>query len=444
MKKKILVLILGLINYSLIGQITNENNEQPLEVKQPEILTIGIGTGYNSFFGDFLKSENITPLTNIRSSYFFTLEKRLGNLVGIQLLGSKGILSDNERSTSILNNRNFESQLLQVGANLILHFDNDVIINRKSPFSPYVSAGFSFLKFDSSSDIEDENGNQYYYWENGTIQNIAQNDTVQGETLYRDYTYETLLEDSLEYSRNTFSIPLTLGFKWKLSNNIQGRIFGTYNLTMTDWIDNISANDDNDKYAFIGFSLHYTFRKPDLEEKNKYRDVKFKDLSKSDEDADGVIDVNDICHHTPANVKVNEKGCPLDDDNDGVPNYIDQEPNTKSSVHVDELGRELTDSLIYNRIFIRDSIETERTIIYSDSTDTGQIFNLLDKDEFNDKDEKIIKTKLSELLFPADLDENGLLSKNEINLAINSFFEGKNDYTVTMIYDLIDYYFDQY
>ncbi len=443
MKKTILLILIGLLNYNFKGQ-NNEVNLESIESKQPEILTLGLGTGFNSFFGDFVKGDHISPLTNIRSSFSFSIEKRMGNLIGLQLMGSKGILSDNERSTSIELNRNFESQIMQIGANVLLHLDNDMIINRNSPFSPYFSIGFNYLKFDSYADYYDGQDRKYFYWNNGQIWNIQQGDTSSNsEQINRDYTYETLLEDSItEYNRSTFAVPLTLGFKWKLSNNLQARLMGTYNLTFSDWIDNVSENDNNDKYVYIGLSINYIFRKPDMEEKEKYKDVNLKEFSHFDEDKDGVEDINDICHHTPEGVKVDKDGCPLDDDVDGVPNYIDLEKNTKPSAHVDEYGRELTDSIIQKRIFLRDSIEIERKKVFSDSTSTGKVFKILEKSN-SDNNEESIRFELSELLKPVDIDENGLISKEEIDMAINSFFEGTNNFTVNKLYDIIDYYFDQ-
>ena len=152
--------------------------------------------------------------------------------------------------------------------------------------------------------------------------------------------------------------------------------------------------------------------------------------------------MNDICHHTPNGVEVNKVGCPLDDDKDGVPNYVDLEKNTNPSVNVDEFGREITDSIIEKRIFLRDSIEIERRKVFSDSTSTGKVFEILEKSNTVDN-EQSIKMELTELLKPVDIDENGLISKEEINIAINSFFEGTNNFTVSRLYDIIDYYFDQ-
>ena len=54
-----------------------------------------------------------------------------------------------------------------------------------------------------------------------------------------------------------------------------------------------------------------------------------------------------------------------------------------------------------------------------------------------------IKKELIALLSPADSNKDGRLSKDEITLAINSFFDGNDNFTVEKLYDLIDYYFDQ-
>ena len=224
---------------------------------------------------------------------------------------------------------------------------------------------------------------------------------------------------------------------------IFGRIFGTYNLALTDWIDNASENDNNDKFAFIGFSINYKFRKANKAEKEKYKDVDLKMLNSADQDNDGVEDLNDNCSQTPNGVKVDEKGCPVDDDFDGVPNYLDQQLNTPKGANVDELGREITDSLINDRIFLRDSIETETNKVFSDTTETGSILKGLNRIENDNSIEPEIKKELIALLSPADSNKDGRLSKDEITLAINSFFDGNDNFTVENLYDLIDYYFDQ-
>ena len=46
-----------------------------------------------------------------------------------------------------------------------------------------------------------------------------------------------------------------------------------------------------------------------------------------DADGDGVTDLSDKCPGTPAGVKVDATGCPIDTDGDGVPDYQDRCPN---------------------------------------------------------------------------------------------------------------------
>jgi OmpA-OmpF porin, OOP family len=57
-----------------------------------------------------------------------------------------------------------------------------------------------------------------------------------------------------------------------------------------------------------------------------------------DADNDGVADINDKCPGTPAGVKVDSKGCPLDTDGDGVADYLDKCPGTPANVKVDANG----------------------------------------------------------------------------------------------------------
>jgi outer membrane protein OmpA-like peptidoglycan-associated protein len=57
-----------------------------------------------------------------------------------------------------------------------------------------------------------------------------------------------------------------------------------------------------------------------------------------DSDNDGVADNDDKCPNTPAGVKVDASGCPVDSDGDKVPDYLDKCPNTPAGVQVDANG----------------------------------------------------------------------------------------------------------
>jgi hypothetical protein len=82
----------------------------------------------------------------------------------------------------------------------------------------------AFIHFDSKTDLKDANGNEYYYWSNGSIKNIAEDSEManQAVDLQRDYSFETDLRkqdnDGLgKYDLFTFSIPVSLGLDFKMA-----------------------------------------------------------------------------------------------------------------------------------------------------------------------------------------------------------------------------------
>lgn len=432
MKKGLLILALF---------IAGKGFSQYQESELPDVLTVGVGAGFTSFIGDLTLESSVSKFSNIRPTYYFNLERRFGQVIGVQIDGLYGKLAANERSKVIANNRNFESPLLQVGANLVFHFDNDVLIHKQSPFSPYVSAGFAYLKFDPYGDLKDKNGVDYNYWDNGTIWDVSQNDTTgMGTQIYRDYTYETQLKDSVEnYQRSSFSIPLTFGLKWKFTPRIQGRIFGSYNITLTDWIDNVNDNGKKDKFIYAGFSLHYVIKQKD----HTYDDVDFGEIENSDKDGDGVLDINDFCQNTPTGIQVDANGCALDADKDGVPDYMDKEPDTKPGVVVDEEGRELTDELLAERVAAKEKLVEERKQSFSEDASQKKLDEISNEIEKNAGKNGSNSSNIPLELQDADLDGNGIISSKEISKAIDGFFDGSNNFSVRILHDLIDYFFEQ-
>lgn len=328
---------------------------QESDSMSPEIFTIGIGTQLNSFFGDIKNQKTSSAFTNSRAAWSIDIEKRLSKIFGIQLEYVNGKLSDNYRSIHLNENKNFESSFHKIGTNIILNFDN--YLENKGNFSPYVAFGAGLFSFNSKGDLKDKNGNPY---DSASI-------------FYRDYSYETVLEnDTIEYKNSTLTAPITFGFKWKESRYLQGRIYASYDFIFSDWVDNLKLNDNNDHYLSLGFTFNYAIHRKNNTKKEKL-DIDWYKFDHTDEDKDGVIDINDKCHHTGKNIEVDIVGCPLDTDKDGVPDHLDLEPKTKNISHVDEFGRELTDSLIFERLHHEDSIEIEKNQMFSDTTENDEM-----------------------------------------------------------------------
>ncbi len=407
-----------------------------------ELVTLGAGAGFSSFIGDMGTKGESTLLANVRSMFYANFERRFGKVLGAQLNASFGKLSYNERSNDVQKNRNFESNTMQLGANLVLHFDNDVIFKRETPFAPYISAGFHYLTFDSYTDLKDKDGTEYQYWSDGTINDISEEnkDALESTILYRDYEYETQLKDSsVNYNRNSFAIPLTLGLKWKITPRFNGRVFGTYNIILSDWVDNISENGDNDKNINVGFGLHYVLKIKDKERRHLYDDVDFEALSNSDSDKDGIGDAADKCQGTPNGIEVNGFGCPLDKDKDGVADYLDKEEDTKKGAIVDEQGRTLTDEMIAKRQEEKIALVTERNISFSEEATGATLDKIFEEIQTSDYEGGKIPSHLVE----ADTNNDGLISPVEVSNAMDAFFDGNSSLSVAGIHELIDYFFEQ-
>lgn len=413
-----------------------------------DVITVGAGAGFITFFGDLAKDNDLANYTNIKAGYTFNAEHRFGSVFGAQIDGLYGTIAYNEISRDVTKHRNFESTLLSISAKAVFHLDNDIIIHRKSPFSPYIAFGVGYTKFDPMGDLKDENGNDYHYWVDGTIRDIDENDITAptANIIYRDYTYETTLTDSItNYKRGTLTFPLTFGIKLKISPRIQGRIFANYNITQSDFLDNVSENDNNDKFLYTGFTLHFVIRKKDPDAVN-YDDVDFGALKSDDNDGDGVKDTDDFCQGTPKGVEVSENGCPLDSDHDGVADYMDDELTTESGALVNEHGVTMTDELLAQRHKERqDSLVTERVETFHDAPSMRTLRDIESNIQNVDRPEvgTVEKLPIPEQLKEADADQNGFISADEISLAIDGFFEGTNDFTVKKLHDLIDFFFEQ-
>ncbi|MVN78638.1 OmpA family protein [Hymenobacter sp. HMF4947] len=103
------------------------------------------------------------------------------------------------------------------------------------------------------------------------------------------------------------------GIRFRLSSVVSLDIQTSQHYPLTDRIDNVSNSNDKLYDRFLVHSAGLTFA-----------------LGKAkDTDGDGVSDNKDKCPDTPAGVKVDATGCPLDTDGDGVADYQDKCPDVK-------------------------------------------------------------------------------------------------------------------
>ena len=412
-------------------------------VKEKQLPSLAIGVGILSFNGDIGNGSNLSSLSRIRAGYNLTIEQRLGKYLGVSLNGVYGKLSDSERTKN--RNLNFESVIMQGDLNLILHFDNDLILSRTSVFAPYLFAGIGYLKFDPHGDLTDKNNIKYNYWSDGTIHDLAESDPIASTSnlLQRDYTCETQLVDSVNtYQRGTLAIPIGGGFNLKLQHNLSVNIGATYYLSLSDWIDNFK-DGKNDKYIFANVSVQYNFGKEKDNSDPIYNNVDFSVLDKLDNDGDGVNDSDDKCPGTPKEVKVNGRGCPDDNDEDGVPDYKDKELLTQKDALVDERGITITDKMMADSQNQFDSLATERSELFNENPSLSYLKDVEAKSTEARKSNPRAGSTIPYALRTADRNNDGFISADEITSAIDMFFEGDSNFTVERLNDLIDFFFEQ-
>jgi outer membrane protein OmpA-like peptidoglycan-associated protein len=110
-----------------------------------------------------------------------------------------------------------------------------------------------------------------------------------------------------------FFVPFGAGIRYKINELFNVQLQETFMYTDHDTRD-YEARSNNDSYLMHSLSLTMNFGK-----------VK-------DSDNDGVSDKKDKCPNTPAGVKVDMNGCPLDRDGDGILDADDKCPDVKGTI----------------------------------------------------------------------------------------------------------------
>ncbi len=402
--------------------------------------SVRLGAGMMSYFGNVGTPTRVVPnsFADTRAGFNLNIEERLSNIFAVSIDGLYGHLSGNEHSAT--DNLNFETKVIHAGINLVLPFDNGIIMKQgKYNLIPFVSIGLGYMTFQPYGDLTDSQGRPYYYWTDGTIRSVPQTSpkATTAVMLHRDYVYNT----PLAASQSSLTIPLGVGFKINFTESFGSDIGFTYHYTLTNRIDNANTGP-TDKFLYTYVSLHYRFG---AKNSNDYTT----EVDNTDSDADGVIDLNDQCPGTPKGVKVDAKGCPIDSDNDGIPDYLDQEPNSKDGAVVDEHGVTIN----YKEVAAKHKEELKMSAKMDSVNDAmSKYFNNRPRKEVLDSMERnhvIVKGKAGSKKIPAEfqaVDKNGdgLISVSELTSAIDAFFSGEMpDMNVQKINRLIDYFFEQ-
>jgi hypothetical protein len=174
-------------------------------------------------------------------------------------------------------------------------------------------------------------------------------------------------ENGMSIGDNSVSPVLVggLGLQFKLGNRVSLTFEDKISWTGLDILDGVAHDPDptggfsSDKdiinYASVGLAFNIGNKKRSVlplwwvnpmdhiyNELADPRHMKLPDPVLPDADGDGVTDQFDKCPDTPAGVKVDATGCPMDTDGDGVPDYKDKQlitPTECQPVDADGVGK---------------------------------------------------------------------------------------------------------
>jgi hypothetical protein len=435
------------------------DSEPPKESKLP---TVGIGDGMMIFSGDVGKFSVAEPMY-ARNGLYLEVQKKSKSRTDVSLFFLAGKLEGNVSNE--FRNLNFLSSVTAEGLNVRYHFSS----NKDKILVPYISIGIEVISFATKSDLYDAGGNKYYYWADGSIRSLDEQDPNASNAvpLKRDYVYETDLKSAnldkrSSYPTNSLAFPVGAGLKLRLSDKFHIRTAITYHLTNTNLIDGIdesgagqrAGSSRKDKFVFAYASLHYDLSGKQAVKHNPkipFKDVSnfdFAKLDTVDEDKDGVNDIADECPGTPTGIKVNTKGCPLDSDNDGIPDFRDKEPNSPAGALVNEDGITMTDEFVQQKLE-RDSLNEvlshqiemlrakdaaggKKSTFHSDSSAVNAGNTEFDNTGHLPEDFRFI-----------DENKDGYISPAEMSKAIDDYLKDKSPLDKRRMHMLVDFFFDQ-
>jgi hypothetical protein len=315
-----------------------------------------LGAGALTYFGDIGHLNGVGQTAQLNWGYHVALHNPISNAFGLDIFAQFGRMTYGERLRGA--DANFSTELRLGGIALTYNFDH--FLPKKRNITPYLSMGITTFEFNSKADMYDQNGNQYHYWDDGSIRNLPQNhrDADEAILLTRDYSYETDLRAANGKERTqslrSVSFPLGAGANIHVNDKFNLRLGAEYHFTLTDDIDGVAYNEGNgrsgnDRFLYTSLGISYNLQVKDKNTPKELKDYAGEDLlalEYNDEDGDGVADMIDLCPFTPDGVQVDLYGCPLDTDKDGVADHLDKEPNSAPGAFVNFDGVTLTDEEI--------------------------------------------------------------------------------------------------
>ncbi|MDO6437461.1 OmpA family protein [Cyclobacterium sp. 1_MG-2023] len=223
----------------------------------PYKLRIGTGIGYSNYYGDIShyrfdefpdwdamgKVYSYNNNYNLSPSISLSIEQRINASWGLLLNGGQYTLSMSDRfvdnkdvlitnSPNFYRSLNFKTCIRDIGLGLIFRTDNGKILRENALVAPYLSFHGGWLAFKPKGDLLDVNGNRYDYSQNLPL---------------TDGDFETDLvklqaSSNNGYNENTYYLAAGIGFRVKLTRQVEVYFQSDIKRTNTDFIDDVDGS----------------------------------------------------------------------------------------------------------------------------------------------------------------------------------------------------------
>lgn len=192
--------------------------------------SFSIGIGSTHYYGD-ISPDNVLKATmteirwNVALAYSYTLTKKIkvgGSIAYIRLAGDD-FYSDND--LNYIRNLHFRNDLKQISLFAQYHpLDYSFDFRKRPNISPYLTAGIGFFLHNPEAKSPIGSGANWI--------NLEPLHT-EGQGINAIY--------SVPYKLSGLNIPIGVGIRYKYNNNIDFAFEIAYNITFTDYLDDVSG-----------------------------------------------------------------------------------------------------------------------------------------------------------------------------------------------------------
>ena len=230
--------------------------------------SIGVHAGVTSYYGDLsyksflpnrkdlMSGKNLSALDS--RALGVSIEKKLSGALALTFNGLYGNVTGNDRTQDWSGNLvtdnpnfarslNFRTEFYDANVSLTYNAANGFLIRKNARFSPYISAGIGVTSFYVYGDLYNSDESRYFYWRDGSIKNLAENDpnAFNAVTVSQDGAYETRTTswktEGKAYPTQVLNIPVALGVKYRMSDRWDLSLQASARYLFSDNFDDVSG-----------------------------------------------------------------------------------------------------------------------------------------------------------------------------------------------------------